>query len=294
MGQGQRWARMCAVLDDVVRFLACPHCGESLARHGGSLRCRRGHTFDIARQGYVSLLPGGGKRAGDTAAMVRARGEFLAAGHFAQLAAALAESAAEAAGTVPGDACVVDVGAGTGYYLAAILDALPDRAGLALDASRFALRRAARAHRRIGAAACDVWRGLPVADGAAALILNVFAPRNGPELARIAAPGGRLLVITPTRLHMTELIRALGLLTVDRRKEERLARTLDPYFTLTEKRDIRSTMSLGHHDVLAAVMMGPSAWQAGQSARQSSIGQLPDPFPVTLSVTLWSHIRSAR
>jgi 23S rRNA (guanine745-N1)-methyltransferase len=289
---------MCAVLDDVVRFLACPHCGESLARQGGSLRCRRGHTFDIARQGYVSLLAGGGKgaggkgTAGDTAAMVRAREEFLAAGHFAHLAAALAESAAEAARTVTGDACVVDVGVGTGYYLAAILDALPDRAGLALDASRFALRRAARAHRRIGAAACDVWRDLPVADGAAALTLNVFAPRNGPELARIAAPGGRLLVIMPTPLHMKELISPLGLLTVDRRKEERLARTLDPYFTLVAKRDIRSTVRLGHHDVLAAVMMGPSAWQAGQSARQSRIRQLPDPLPVTLSVTLSSYIRS--
>jgi len=284
---------MCAVLDDVLRFLACPHCGESLQRQGGQLRCRTGHTFDVARQGYVSLLPGDGKgNGGDTAEMIRARAEFLAAGHFAHLAAALAESAAEAAEAMTGDACVVDVGAGTGYYLAAILDALPGLAGLALDASRFALRRAARAHRRIGAAACDVWRGLPVTDGAAAVMLNVFAPRNGPELARIAAPGGRLLVIMPTRLHMTELIGALGLLTVDPRKQERLARTLDPYFTLTAKRDIRSTVSLDHHDVLAAVMMGPSAWQADQPARQSSIRQLPDPLTVTLSVTLSSYLRS--
>jgi 23S rRNA (guanine745-N1)-methyltransferase len=285
---------MCAVLDDVIRFLACPHCGLSLARAGAWLRCRTGHTFDIARQGYVSLLPGDGKcSSGDTAAMIGARAEFLAAGHFAHLAAALAESAAQAAApTMAGDACVVDVGAGTGYYLAAILDALPGLAGLALDASRFALRRAARAHRRIGAAACDVWRGLPVADGAAAVMLNVFAPRNGPELARVAAPGARLLVIMPTRLHMKELIGPLGLLTVDWRKEERLARTLDPYFTLTAKRDIRSTVSLDHHDVLAAVMMGPSAWQAGQSARQSSIRRLPDPLPVTLSVTMSSYLRS--
>src|SRR5258708_5908405 len=156
-----RWARICAVLDDVLRFLACPHCGESLRRQGEQLRCRLGHTFDVARQGYVSLLPGGGKgSSGDTAAMIRARAEFLAAGHFAHLAAALAESAAEDGRALAGDACVVDVGAGTGYYLAAILDALPGLAGVALDASRFALRRAARAHRRIGAAACDVWRGL--------------------------------------------------------------------------------------------------------------------------------------
>jgi 23S rRNA (guanine745-N1)-methyltransferase len=284
---------MCAVLDDVLRFLACPHCGDSLRRHGGQLRCRTGHTFDIARQGYVSLLWGDEKGSGgDTAAMVAAREGFLAAGHFDHLAADLAESAAQAARTAAGGGCVADIGVGTGYYLAAVLDAVPGLAGLALDVSRFALRRAARAHRRIGAVACDVWRDLPVIDGAAAVVLNVFAPRNGAQIARILAPGGRLLVMTPTPLHMRELVGPLGLLTVDRRKPERLDRTLGPYFTLTAKRDIRRTVSLDHHDVLAAVMMGPSAWQADQPARQASIRRLPDPLPVTLSVTLSSYLRS--
>jgi len=311
---------MPTVLDDVIRFLACPHCGEPLVREGMSLRCRAGHAFDVARQGYVSLLPPGGKRnAGDTAAMVQAREDFLAAGYFGHVAAELADAAVAAAGgaaaeaaggaaavaaaggvaaeaaggaaTKPasgeaGGGCIVDVGAGTGYYLAEVLARLPGRAGLALDASRFALRRAARAHQRIGAAACDVWHRLPVASGAAAVVLNVFAPRNGVELQRILAPGGRLLVITPTALHMRELIPALGLLTVDRHKDERLSRTLDRYFSLSEKRDILRTVILNHKDIGAAVMMGPSAWQSDPVARQERIRQLPEPLPVTLSVTL--------
>jgi 23S rRNA (guanine745-N1)-methyltransferase len=286
---------MCGVLDDVVRFLSCPHCGESLARQSASLGCRTGHRFDVARQGYASLLPPDGKGSvGDTAAMVQAREDFLAAGHFDHLAAELAESAAEAASQVAVDSCVVDVGAGTGYYLAAVLDRMPGRAGLALDASRFALRRAARAHQRIGAVACDVWRGMPVADGGAAVVLNVFAPRNGAELERILAPGGRLLVITPAPPHMRELIPALGLLTVDRRKQERLSRTLGPYFIRTAKRDIRRTVILDHQDVAAAAMMGPSAWQADPAARQARIRELPDPLGVTLSVTLSCYVREDR
>src|SRR5215469_6433587 len=163
------------VLDEVVPYLTCAHCDAALARAGGSLRCRAGHVFDIARQGYVSLIPAGARvPAGDTAAMVAARAAFLTAGHFASLAAELGRAAAEAAypagpGGPAGAGCVVDVGAGTGYYLAAVLDRLPDRAGLALDVSRFSLRRAARAHPRIGAVRCDAWRRLPVADGAATL-----------------------------------------------------------------------------------------------------------------------------
>src|SRR5215472_14969777 len=131
------------VLDEVVPYLTCAHCGAGLARAGGSLRCRAGHVFDIARQGYVSLIPARARvPGGDTAAMVAARVDFLATGHFAGLAAELGRAAAEAAELAgrrgpPGAGCVVDVGAGTGYYLAAVLDRLPDRVGLALDASRF-------------------------------------------------------------------------------------------------------------------------------------------------------------
>jgi hypothetical protein len=63
-----------------------------------------------------------------------------------------------------------------------------------------------------------------------ALVLSVFAPRNGAELRRILSPAGRLLVVTPQRDHLGEIVRPLGLLPVDKRKEERLADTLGPYF----------------------------------------------------------------
>jgi 23S rRNA (guanine745-N1)-methyltransferase len=136
------------VLDDVVGWLRCPHCGGRLARADGSLRCAAKHTFDIARQGYVSLLqPGASGGAGDTAEMVRARNAFLATGHFAPIAAALADAAApvaiatatpdggpapDAAGaSPPAEPCRV-VGAGTGYYLAVVLDRVAEAAGLAL------------------------------------------------------------------------------------------------------------------------------------------------------------------
>ena len=296
------------MLDDIVGYLRCPHCGASLTRLDGSLRCGAGHSFDIARQGYVSLLPpgipGGG---GDTAAMVRARREFLAGDHYAGIADLLADAAAAPlAGASPASAglsrlsgrlggelsaglgagCVVDVGAGTGYYLAAVLDRLPGHAGLALDVSRHALRVAARAHGRIGAVACDAWRPLPVADSAADLVLNVFAPRDGAELRRILRPDGRLLVVTPAADHLAELIGPLGLLTVDERKQERLADKLGPYFDPAGEREYRAVMSLDHAAVGALVAMGPSSWHAHTGAVAGRIGRLPESVPVTLTVRL--------
>jgi 23S rRNA (guanine745-N1)-methyltransferase len=273
------------MLDDVIGCLACPYCGGALRRAGGSLRCAAGHTFDVARQGYVSLLPAGAKGgAGDTVAMVRARAGFLAAGHFADLAGEVAGEAAEVAGDVPG--CVADVGAGTGYFLAAVLGRLPARLGLALDVSRAALRLAARAHPRLGAVGCDVWRRLPVADGAAAAALSVFAPRNGAELHRILHPGGRLVVVTPRPEHLRELAGPLGLLGVDQRKEERLARTLDGYFTIASRRAHTGRLALARDEAGALAAMGPSSWHTDAETLAARVAGLPARLPVTLAVTI--------
>ena len=177
------------VLADVSGLLQCPVCSSGLALGDGAVRCGAGHSFDVARQGYVNLVPGNG----DSAEMVEAREAFLGAGHFRPLTGALVAEAmnVEAAGAV------VDVGAGTGHHLAYVLATPPERPGVALDTSTAALRRAARIHPRAAAVGADAWKPLPLRDGIAAIVLSVFAPRNPDELARILAPGGALLAVTP-------------------------------------------------------------------------------------------------
>jgi 23S rRNA (guanine745-N1)-methyltransferase len=71
------------MLADALPFLACPLCNAELTMDDSALRCPHSHTFDVARQGYVNLLSGKASGSpGDTAAMVAARAQFLAAGHF--------------------------------------------------------------------------------------------------------------------------------------------------------------------------------------------------------------------
>jgi 23S rRNA (guanine745-N1)-methyltransferase len=255
------------VLADVIDVLRCPVCAEPLEptspEQTSPLRCTAGHAFDIAKQGYVNLLGGGSGTRADTADMVAARAEFLAAGHYAPLADALAGLAAEAAG--PGSV-LLDAGAGTGYYLAAALDRVADSRGVALDLSKFAVRRAAKAHPRIGAAVSDVWRRLPLADASVDVILNVFAPRNGPEFARVLRPDGYLLVVTPTREHLVGLIDEVGMLSVDELKDERLERTLADHFSLARRDELTFPLTLAGADVRRVAAMGPSAWHLDDDA----------------------------
>ena len=274
------------MLQDIESYLACPHCGRDLALGGRTLHCPSGHSFDLAKQGYVSLLAGDAHTGtGDTADMVAARTGFLAAGHYRPIADALAEAAVEAAP----EGLVADLGAGTGYYLAHVLDALPASPGAALDISKFALRRAARAHPRIGAVVCDAWRPLPLRDDAAALMLNVFAPRNGPEIRRTLRPGGTLLLVSPTSRHLREIVRTLGLLSVDEDKQRRIEEKLGPYLTPGERREVEFPMRLSAADVRTVVAMGPSAWHTDPAELDARLAALPDPVEVTASVTVAAY-----
>jgi 23S rRNA (guanine745-N1)-methyltransferase len=279
------------VLEDVVHLLACPICGEGLALAGGSprvLRCARGHAFDVARQGHVTLLTGDAPPGGDTSAMVAAREAFIEAGHMAPVVEGLGAAAEVLLAHGPPGA-VVDLGAGTGHHLARVLGGRPERAGLALDRSPAAARRAVAAHPRIGAVVCDVWRGLPVRSGAAALAVNVFAPRNGPEIRRVLHDDGALIVVSPTGRHLAELEGPLGLLTVDPLKAERLAATLEPHLEPVASHEIEHRMRLSHRDLLWLVAMGPSARHLDSGTIAARVAALPEAVEATLSVTVAVH-----
>lgn len=274
------------MLADVLACLRCPICVQPLAAaKPRALRCARGHSFDIARQGYVHLGVGRVQHGGDSAQMVAARVAFLSAGHYDFLSAGLAAAAREA---YPGG-LVVDVGAGPGHHLAAVLDAVPSAAGLALDVSKPALRRAARAHPRAAAALCDAWRPLPIADASAGVLLNVFAPRQGAEFHRVLRPDGVLLVVTPTGEHLGELVDALGLLRVDAEKEARVAATLTDRFAPAGERRAVATLRLDHAAVAALVAMSPSARHTDPDALQTRIAALPEPVTVTAAVRLAAY-----
>ena len=220
----------------------------------------------------------------DTAPMVAARAAFLGSGVYDVLADELARISAEAAG----DGLVVDAGAGTGYYLARVLDAAPAAHGLALDVSAVALRRAARAHERLGAAVWNLWERWPVRDEVASVVLNVFAPRNGPEFHRVLRPGGLLTVAAPAPDHLGELGDLV--LAVDARKDERLDSALGEYFARSCRTDVRRQVELSPGQVRHVVEMGPAGHHLDRDGRRERLDAVTTARKVTVS---WSCRRVA-
>lgn len=271
---------------DVIDLLACPQCRQPLALtdDGRSVRCASGHVFDLARQGYLNLSRRAAPRNADTTTMVAARDRFLTAGHYRPLADGLSELA-ERDGGSPASR-LLDVGTGTGYYLARLLDARPAARGIGLDVSVAAARRAARAHARIGSVVADAWGVLPVADDAIDLVLNVFAPRHGAEFARVLAPAGLVITATPEQDHLAELRSGLGLLHIASSKQEQLQAAWGGALVQESSETLRYGCDLDRAAAQDLIQMGPNAFHLEAPRIAELVASAPEVLPVTVAVTL--------
>ncbi|MCD7959264.1 MAG: methyltransferase domain-containing protein [Ruminococcus sp.] len=190
----------------------CPVCGAGLRHLTNRLVCEKGHSFDMARSGYVNLLPPNRKHArnpGDNALMIRARRAFLDAGHYSILRDALTQTAIRygKAGGV-----LLDAGCGEGYYTENMMQMLEqvekpmrvygiDIAKCAVDA---AAKRCATAQFAVG----SVYH-LPVSDHCCDLLSVVFAPYCGVEYRRVLQKGGVMLMVIPGQQHLWGLKEAI-------------------------------------------------------------------------------------
>ena len=182
--------------------LICPLCGEQLNRQDHTLICPKGHSFDVARQGYVNLLTVQQKHSlapGDTRQQVLSRRAFLEAGYYAPIAQALVDAAKQYGADGP----ILDVGCGEGYYSARLSQAL----GLSLtglDISKEAVRCAAAKYKD-AQWLCATAAHIPVADHTAGLLTSLFALTLPEEFHRVLKPGGLYFQVLAAEDHLLGL-----------------------------------------------------------------------------------------
>ncbi len=271
-------------LAPAFEILQCPVCGEPFEGATGGVRCEAGHHFDRARQGYLSLRGGGSSATGDTVAMIEARERIQRSGAHDAIAAAIVDAV-----PVEASGWLVDLGGGTGWHAARVLDARPGLRGVVLDASVPALRRAARAHERLAAVGSDVWAGIPVADASVAVVLRVFAPgagaRGAAELDRVLAPGARVVVVVPEPAHHHELVKPLKLLKVPAGKADEAAASI-PGARHATTTTVTGVHELTREQAIDAIMMGPNAFHQEREALAEALASWPEPIAVTISASV--------
>ncbi len=185
-----------------MSLFLCPHCRQPLTEKGRALVCGRGHSFDLAAEGYVNLAVGK-NGSGDSPEMCRGRHEFLTAGYYGSFADAIACEMAK-----HGVKAVCDAGCGEGFYLRALRKALPDASLVGLDLAKTSVKLAARAEKGrenpVSYAVAGIF-DMPLPDGAFDAVLSVFAPVPEEEAYRILRQDGLLFVAHPGRRHLMGL-----------------------------------------------------------------------------------------
>jgi SAM-dependent methyltransferase len=273
--------------------LICPDCRAPLSRNGAAFRCASGHSFDVAREGYVNLMRT--RSTGDSGEMLRARRAFLDRGHYAPLADAVCEVAGahlrdhgdaaalprerdDAAAHLPeqddgallrerGDDAALDVldaGCGEGYYLGRLQAWLGAHAGAprpqlwGLDSSKDAIRMAAKRHHEARFVVADSKDMVPFADRSLAALTVIFAPRNAAEFARVLAPGGLLLIVVPSPRHLAELRVEFDLLGMEEHKLRHVRDGLAGLFEGLATRTVEYPLDLTADDMALLLTMTPS------------------------------------
>lgn len=277
--------------------LRCPVCGESLARAGRAYRCASGHSFDVAHQGYVNLLPTARRRArvpGDNREMIVARRDFLDLGHFDRVSEALNRVVAVHLPAPRDDEplAILDAGAGEGFYVARLathLRATSDRRVAfdvyGVDVSKYAMQYATHRARDL------VWvvansTALPFADSSLDVVLSVFAPAPAAEFRRVLRPSGGLIVARPGPGHLRELRAALYKRVAPDDQAPLLAE-LAGRFLLRSTSRVAYEIEVGTaRDVGSLLTMTPFGWNI-DPARRAQVESLA-PLRTQVDLTIWT------
>ncbi len=290
----------------LVSLFICPLCQSPLQPAADTWRCdgslhakQTAHPFDVARQGYVNLLPVQQKKSkepGDSQASIEARKRFLNAGHYQLLQALICQKMAE---LLTKDKLVakqtnklinwLDIGCGEGYYTQAMaqtgIDAL-----IAADISKPAVVELAKASKATHSLWCqkevtvDTKSAViyPLVTSAANLplrthgingISSIFSPILPVVFNDILTNEGYLIIAKPDVGHLATVREAL-FDDVREHDSDKFLQELAPYFTLLNIYNVSTELTLSADDLADLLTMTPYAYRARSEKRQALLASV--------------------
>ncbi len=266
------------LLNDYPLF--CPIDARPLHPEGRQLVCAAGHSFDLAKQGYVNLLPVQNKKSkspGDSKAMVEARRAFLHTGAYDPIAAGLTKQVRALWSEERGELCVLDAGCGEGFYLGALAEALggaESRANIKLlgvDISKPAVVAAAKKYKEIAWVVGSNHQTL-VPDGSQDVVLCLFGFPCFEVFSRALKSGGKVVLADAGPDHLIEL-RELIYPSVRRKPLPSMAEAESLGFELVASQRLRYSTRLRSQAAISDLMlMTPHFFKAGREGRQAVAG----------------------
>ena len=179
--------------------IICPICQESLNKEAKRYVCKQGHSFDIAKEGYVNLAMQKTSHSGDSDPAVIARHLFLNRHYYHFLRQSLNDYV-----LAYHVHKLLDLACGEGYYTSY----LKATEKIGIDLSKKALKLAAKNDHQSTYVLASIFHA-PIADESQDMILTCFAPIADKEIGRMLKKGGYFLLVQPGPKHLIELKEAI-------------------------------------------------------------------------------------
>ncbi len=256
--------------------LACPIDGIKLVSDNKQLTCPNGHTFDIARQGYVNLLPVQQKRSkhpGDSKEMVVARTNFLDTGIYQPLASAIVEQINSLI-TDNETFCLLDAGCGEGYYFDYVYQSLitieknTELSFIGLDISKEAVLQASKRNKNIS------WlvgtnRQPPLIEASVDLVLCVFGFVSFDGFAKVLKPGGKVILVNSGNAHLKELRE----LIYEKVNQTELTDIDTEQFSIVDTKSCQfKTGNIDNENIKNLLSMTPHLFRASKEGKVAALG----------------------
>lgn len=193
-----------------MSIIICPYCKSSLYdSNEKTYVCENNHSFDIAKQGYLNLLPVNQKKSkdpGDNEMMIAARRNFLELGFYDPLIDSIKQLISDKLSFETKNIVAFDAGCGEGYYSEKALNHLPNLETkiLGTDISKYAVKNAAKKYKNNFYFVSSVYN-LPLSSSSTDLILSVFSPIMVEEFKRILSKQGYIIIVSPAANHLREM-----------------------------------------------------------------------------------------
>ncbi|EXC50839.1 putative RNA methyltransferase [Acinetobacter baumannii] len=241
--------------------LMCPVCRQRLELVSKTWRCEQGHSYDIAKQGYVNLhvvQHKHSKNPGDTPESVDARRAFLQGGYYQPLQQAVVHLLKDLKAKM-----VLDIGCGEGYYTSAMQQVVEQCIGV--DIAKNAVQRAAKLNDKV-TWVVGTGATLPVIDQSMDVCTSLFSPIPQTEILRVLKDDGYLIVVTPATNHLYAMREAL-FEQVNPHTPQKFVEQLQDLFELKEQQVIDAPLVLDQQALKNLIAMTPYAYKASPERR---------------------------
>lgn len=243
------------------QILMCPVCRQSLNLIERTWRCEQGHSYDVAKQGYVNLhvvQHKHSKNPGDTPESVDARRAFLQGGYYQPLQQAVVDLLKQL-----NVKAILDIGCGEGYYTSAMQQVVEQCVGV--DIAKNAVQRAAKLNTEV-TWVVGTGATLPVLDHSMDACTSLFSPIPQTEIARVLKDDGYLIVVTPASEHLYAMREAL-FEQVNPHTPEKFVEQLQNLFELKQEQIIDAPFVLDQQALKNLIAMTPYAYKASPERR---------------------------